>query len=94
MIDQCSNCSAFLAQSSDQGICRANPPAVLMVGVRQTPAIPGILNSGQAEPQFMSVFPPMKAAGWCRAHSRAGAVIEGDPVLNGDGINLLKAKRS
>ena len=64
----CGTCNAWLKQpGGKQGLCRANPPLPIMLGMKQQKAIVGLPNSGVAEPMIASVFPQMTDTGWCRA---------------------------
>lgn len=51
-MENCQNCKFFLPQDEGQGLCRRNPPQVV------------IHHNGPT----VSVFPPMLNEGWCGEH--------------------------
>ena len=62
---RCENCNAWLRESASAGLCRANPPTAIMLGMGQSGGV--LRNSmSQAEPVIQSYFPTMQAHGWCR----------------------------
>lgn len=65
MSDRCENCNAWLRERGNAGLCRANPPTPILLGVSQSG---GLLRTGvnQTEPVVATYFPTMTSHGWCR----------------------------
>ena len=63
----CGNCNAWtrLEPMKPHGVCRAEPPQMLM-WIEQAATMPGQPSQMMQVPK--SHFPPMSDTGWCRAH--------------------------
>lgn len=60
MKESCSTCRFFFAVGK---VCRRYPPAVMVVGVKQS------IVGGQQEPVFAASFPQLDPnLGWCGEH--------------------------
>lgn len=59
----CENCDAWMHQRGDDGLCRAEPPLPIMIGMGQAAVVVG---QAQVQPVIQSYFPPMMKKGWCR----------------------------
>lgn len=55
--EQCGTCHFYFMGAK---VCRRYPPAVLMVGMKQSLAL-----AGQGEPAIGTYFPFMGPTGWC-----------------------------
>ena len=63
----CGTCSAYYAQGEGGGVCRANPPVPLLMGVqRRQSRLSGMGAPADMEATVESVFPGVAATGWCR----------------------------
>ena len=69
----CENCNASLwAPNGHQGICRANPPTMVFIGMSKPQPLAGNIQlpGGQtvipSQPMLSSNFPPVQRGWWCR----------------------------
>lgn len=71
----CGNCFFWLDTTGKQilnvkpeqrdGICRAEPPTAMIVGMQMPPTALKGMPQKQPQPVVGSQFPPIKAFGWC-----------------------------
>ena len=90
----CGNCEHWeKTGEGGQGICTRFPPMPIMLGMQETPQIPGIVQKRVgSQPIVHSFFPAIKAIGkcgeWAAAdeavmRARQGVLMEGLPSSNG-----------
>lgn len=64
----CSNCSAWLRQRGEHGVCRALPPVPILTGMMEPEGNFALGRNLAPPPVVTSFFPNMMASGWCRVH--------------------------
>lgn len=90
-MDKCEDCNAFQRVNPKNGVCRANPPSLLVFGMEQV-NVPGLNRGAKGmRPLTGTGYPETPNDQWCRQFERAPAKPTVQPAPKFDPSQLKPA---